>query len=380
MDCDVSKVGDEVTYTICIENCGDANLINVVVTDDLLGDPLAGFPSVLEPGDPCCIDFPYTIQLSDEPGPVVNQAHVTAIDECDGETQVSDDSEEVTVELVHPELTLEKSCLQEPVEPGGVASFRITVTNTGDVCLVVDVCDLTDPNQCFAENMVMQPDDSGSCDVFLDVPEDTTASEIINMVTASWSICDGGDCLPNTGTVNDETPCSISGGATRTPGFWKTHTLFTDHVLTVHCGGLIDLGFAQLMSIEEVCAYFWANKSKDEDGNKRSELCRARLHASFHAIAANLNNCVPSGGGIPIPPAEIAAILGGEDIGAIKALAGELAAYNESGDDVALVDPCAEPGSATPQVCKGYDQSIVDCNEVTITSVQSQVKGKGKNK
>jgi hypothetical protein len=142
--------------------------------------------------------------------------------------------------------------------------------------------------------------------------------------------------------------------------------VFTEHVLLVHCGGVIDLGFEQLTSIDEVCAYFWANKAKNTDGSHRSKLCQARMHAAFHAIAANLNNCVPSGGGIPVSPAEIAAILGGTDIDAIKDLASQLAEYNESGDDVMLVDPDAEPGSATPQDCKDVDLSFADCIDGSI--------------
>ena len=40
VDCDISKVGDTVVYTICVTNCSSpaASLVNVSVVDDVLGD------------------------------------------------------------------------------------------------------------------------------------------------------------------------------------------------------------------------------------------------------------------------------------------------------------------------------------------------------
>jgi len=134
VECDTSKVGDEVTYSICIENCGTFDLTDVVVTDDLLGT-LPGFPSTLTPGQEVCLDFPYTIVAGDEPGPVENQAHVSAVDACDGTTVVTDDSDVIEVVLVHPDFTVEKVCLDEPLSEGDTAQFGVTVENTGDVRL-----------------------------------------------------------------------------------------------------------------------------------------------------------------------------------------------------------------------------------------------------
>jgi uncharacterized repeat protein (TIGR01451 family) len=390
VDCSTSKVGDEVTYEICIENCSefDLDLGSVVVTDPQLGGVLPGFPDVLAPGQPVCLSFPYTIQESDEPGPIVNQARVEAIDLCDGVTQVSDDSDPVTVTLVHPSLLVTKNCINEnqQVDPGGIAIFEIRVENNGDVCLdvtLVDPCDVDFDCGPFT----LAPGQVETCQVEIDVPEDTTATEIWNSVTATWTICvpprsEDPPCLLNEEPVPARAKCDIPGGMTRTPGFWKTHTALAEHVLEVHvpgCGdvdidGCINLGWIKVCDIEEFCAVMWANKSNNTDGSKRSKLCQAQMHASFHALAAILNDCSPSGGGMPVDVAEIASILGGNNRNAIQALASELAAYNESGDDVALIDPDGPVGSATPQECKGYDQSFADC----INGAAAQ--GKGKNK
>jgi len=70
--------GDTVTYTICIDNCGNYPLENIVVTDPHLGGVLTGFPSTMDPEDsPFCVDFSYVVQV-DGPCPLVNTAVVHA--------------------------------------------------------------------------------------------------------------------------------------------------------------------------------------------------------------------------------------------------------------------------------------------------------------
>ncbi len=370
VNCEVSVPGNTVTYHYCIENCGDIPLEIESVVDSVVPSVADAFVAqdcgTLDPGEECCFDVDYVIP-EDAADPLVNEFTVTAHDTT-YDQDVSAGPVSATVDLVHPALTLEKSCTSpDPVEPGGVAFFRITVTNSGDVDLLVDVTDIED-SSCDITDLSLAAGGDAFCDVGITVPADFTGPEFINHVTASWSIADGGDCLPNTGTVNDEEPCPVAGTATRTPGFWKTHYNFASHVLDVHipgCGDAdgddcIDLGWIKCCTMDQVCAVFWANKANNSNGTKRTALGQARMHASFQALAAIFNNCVPSGGRIPVDPTEIASILGGTDIEAIKALASTLSEYNESGDDVALVDPDAEPGRATPGECKSVDVSFAD--------------------
>ena len=375
VSCDVSTAGEEVTYHICIRNIGPVMVFPTVIDDTVLGDLLPDFkagcfggevPLYLLVGEECCLDFPYVIQPGDLPGPLVNVVTFEAEDEIG---QDASDYDDATVELVTPSLIVTKSCTSpnQIVEKGGVAMFEIYLENNGDVCLDVEIDDLDVPGLICGPFKLL-PGDSQTCQVEIDVPADTTAVEIINRIEATWTICyppatENPPCLDNiTGMEPAEASCDVAGGATRTPGFWKTHTTFAEHVLLTHCVGVIDLGFVELDTIDEVCAYFWANKANNTDGSTRSKLCQARMHAAFHAIAANLNNCVPSGGGIPVSPADIATILGGTNIKDIQDLASTLAEYNESGDDVMLNDPDAEIGSATPSECKDLNNlAIADC-------------------
>ena len=378
VNCDEATVGATVTYHYCITNCSTLEMHITNIADNVVTDAVvaAAFMAAhtnddtLNPAEQVCFDVPYVIKVTDA-DPLINTVRVDAEDTSF--RQAIYDEATATVDILIPCLLLEKSCTSlDPVQKGGVAFFRVTLTNCGDLDLMVDVTDADDTDCDALLDGQLAVGASTFCDLEVDIPLDFSGTEFINHVTADWATIPALPCVTLIeDTENDEAPCEVTGGATRTPGFWKTHTTFAEHVLLTHCGGVLDLGFVELDTIDEICAYFWANKANNTDGSKRDKLCQARMHAAFHAIAALLNNCVPSGGGIPVSPAEIATILGGTDIDAIKALASELAAYNESGDDVALIDPDASPGSATPQECKAYDQSIADCLAVTTT------KGKG---
>jgi len=369
VNCDVATVGATVTYHYCITNCSTlemeiTNIADSVVTDAVVAAAFMAAHAnddTLNPAEQVCFNVPYVIKVTDA-DPLINTVRVDAEDTTYHQTDY--DTDDATVDIKYPCLLLEKSCTSlDPVQKGGVAFFRITLTNCGDLDLVVDVDEIDGGTQCDVIGLSVPAGGVPlTCDVEIDVPVDFTGTEFINHVTANWATIPALPCVTLIeDTENDEVPCEVTGGATRTPGFWKTHTTFAEHVLLNHCGGVLDLGFVQLDSIDEICAYFWANKANNTDGSKRTKLCQARMHAAFQAIAALLNNCVPSGGGIPVDLAEIATILGGTDIAAIQALASELGAYNESGDDVALIDPDGPPGSATPQECKAYDQTIADC-------------------
>jgi uncharacterized repeat protein (TIGR01451 family) len=219
VDCDVSAVGEEVTYTICIENCGDFDLTDVTVLDLLLGDLSDNFPDTLTPGQEACADFPYTIP-ADALDPLSNEAGVFAIDSCDGVTEVFDKSEEVLVDLVEPCLDVDVECIsEEAVVPGGEAAFRITLNNCGDVDLLVDV--ITSEGECEVTDLELFAGGSAWCDFTVPVPADFAEPEICVTVTADWSVAGDGECLP-TGQIVEEGCCALSGDTfcSFTQGFW----------------------------------------------------------------------------------------------------------------------------------------------------------------
>ena len=236
VNCGVSKVGDEVIYTICIINCGDTVVFPTVISDDVLGDLLPTFeaappvgcffetPLFLFPVESCCLDFPYTIQPGDDTGEVgatlVNTVIFEAIDEFD--QVVEAEPAQATVELVHPCLEVDVECISEgPVEPGGFADFRITLNNCGDVDLLVDVNDSL--GDCDGNDVLVLAGGFESCQTSIPIPADFADTEFCDEVSAHWTILEGGECLPNEGTVTDANCCEIGGQEGCTPGFWKNN-------------------------------------------------------------------------------------------------------------------------------------------------------------
>jgi len=134
-----------------------------------------------------------------------------------------------------------------------------------------------------------------------------------------------------------EPPCQ---GATRTPGFWKSHDDFTSHIFTQHLGGSIDLGWKQLTDVGEVFAMFWANNSQYEVAGtwfKRDRLCQARITGSYQLLAALLNE----GLGTEAPDNLVSRMrdaLCNGDLALILQLKGQLDAFNNSGDNIPIVD------------------------------------------
>ncbi|MHC4617487.1 MAG: hypothetical protein ACYTEQ_07010 [Planctomycetota bacterium] len=377
VDCEVSKEKDTVTYRICVKNC-DAGPITVVTLDDsVLGDLLAKFISecgdaILDPQEQCCFDVDYVIPPG-SPDPLDNQVFVEAVDEF--QQDANDLSEIVRVDIVHPDFMVTKDCQEDPVPPGGSAIFDVNIMNTGDIALCFTTDDpcigpLTlDPGKLF-EKTLSKPFDGN--DVFNQI----LVTAVIG--TVSGDTCEKSDpeCLPNVIVKEANDTCHAGGDATRTPGFWKTHTDYTEHIFNVHCGGLIDLGWVVVDSNEDVFGVFWAHKSRNTDGSRRNKLCRARMHASFHALAAILNSCLDNGATLPVSAADIATILGGTDRNAIIGLAGILGDYNESGDDVTIIDNDGFLiGNADPKKAKeDANYALVDCINNAAT------KGRGKKK
>jgi hypothetical protein len=153
--CPYSKVGDEVVYTITIENCGDVDLQILSLEDSLLPlDPFLCGP-VLPVGAVCVFEVPYIVQPGDL-DPLINQVTVTALPFFDDGviivTEEVSDTAEAEVDLLHPELEVDVQCVTNGIPvpggpetigpvPGGLATFEVCVRNTGDVALDIQQSD-----------------------------------------------------------------------------------------------------------------------------------------------------------------------------------------------------------------------------------------------
>ena len=134
---DLSKAGDDVTYTITVTNTSSDNSPNLVGS---LEDPMLGLdiPLDMAPGDVETITEVYTIPMDAE-NEVVNTATVTvspadysSSNQLSAAVVISDQitaSASHTVELFTAGVSLDKVADRELVKVGDVVNYTITVTN-----------------------------------------------------------------------------------------------------------------------------------------------------------------------------------------------------------------------------------------------------------
>ncbi len=141
-----------VTFTIGVKNTGDSTLTNVRVTDAQApgcARTSAEIPQLasMAPGD----ELSYSCTVANVTANFTNVAVATGTPEV-GPDVSANDSAAVTVgppppPVTHPAISIVKDPKSQTVTVGNKATFKITVTNTGDVALTnVTVTDALSPN------------------------------------------------------------------------------------------------------------------------------------------------------------------------------------------------------------------------------------------
>lgn len=136
-DVDKSMVlgGTLVNWTVVVKNTGDAVLSNVMVNDPV-APGCGGYVGTLAPGASQTLECSSTL-WSD----TTNVATVNANDPLGNPLQESDDA---SVDVIAPALTITKSVDKPVVLSGTLVTWTVTVTNTGDVDLTY--VSVSDPN------------------------------------------------------------------------------------------------------------------------------------------------------------------------------------------------------------------------------------------
>ena len=138
-DIDVEKTcplevasGEDIEYTITVENSGDEALIGVTVDDTLLGDITDDFDfdfsNPFPVGATATAVVTYSPQAGD-PDPITNTVTATG-DGADSGVEASDEASCET-DILNPSIGVTKSCT-ELAHAGDTVTYTITVTNTGD--------------------------------------------------------------------------------------------------------------------------------------------------------------------------------------------------------------------------------------------------------
>jgi len=374
-----SKPSDPVSYTFTITTDGNEDITIDSIIDDKLGNLVTnslGFvtenncPAVLPAGpQSCTIKATRTTQVGD-PDPYVNTVTVSFHGTFSGADQ---DTDTHSVDLVHPAFTISKTCTPDTFPAGSSVNFTIKVANTGDVDLVTRVTDgllSIDTTQTLAQRSKVPCAAGDFANGLSDWSDgcwqidgsDTFEDSVTNTATADVSLPQHLG-LGNTyrDTASDTCEAEKGGDATRTQGFWKTHGSdddsdpkygFTCHVFESHLGGHLSLAWTQVNNCEDLFGVFWANSAKLSTGKPRDAICRDELHASTQLLAALLNEGLTNGADIPtingVKVSELLIAAMGAchdsnsatvcDVKKIKQYGGILGGYNESGDDVSIVD------------------------------------------
>lgn len=130
-----TAIGDEVTFTLTVENTGNVTLTNVQIDDPLLGGVVSGVVTSLAPGATDTVNVVYQVQQSDlDAGSVDNTA--TASGDGPSGTTVTDTDSTSSPVAQNPEISLVKTgTVTNPALPGDDVTYTFRVENTGNVTL-----------------------------------------------------------------------------------------------------------------------------------------------------------------------------------------------------------------------------------------------------
>ena len=232
-------------------------------------------------------------------------------------------------------------------QPGRLIVIKHVINDNGDMAAASDfIMHLTGTN-------LSQNDFAGSetgVTVTLNAGA-YTADEINN---AGYTKTLSAECS-GTIAVGQTKTCTITNNdrasATRTQGFWKTHTTYTTQVLGTNT---FTIGSHAINSPAKLFAGFYASLSKTSAGGKRSALDQARMQLLQQWLAAKLN-CTAFGCSTTTQTLlnNAATAFAGTNQTLIKSYATQLDAYNNSNDAL----PISAQGKATPQTSQSTASS-----------------------
>ncbi len=191
----------------------------------------------------------------------------------------------------------------------------------------------------------------------------SAGSYSVTEVTASgYAVTYSAEC---SGTIadGDQKVCTITNNdieqalATRTQGFWQTHTAFTTSVFNNQLGGSITIGSKTITSASQLFGAYYASIPKTSTKASRSDIDQARMTLLQQLVTAELN-CAAFTCSTATQTLIATAVTdyASGSASAILADASALDAYNNSGDAIAMPSTLPDQGKATPK----NSQSMAD--------------------
>ncbi|MFM9134185.1 MAG: hypothetical protein ACKOT0_01905 [bacterium] len=431
---ELSKVGDDVHYDIGIANVSETGApsgtpdLQCRVVDEPIGfdetvtlaaddsaafvDPLVSGVSLpaacdsLAVGDSCEVTYDYVVKADDSVIPNT----VTVLFHPKGFPNDVSDTARAELTVIHPSFTVTKTCSTPDFPAGSTVIFTVDVVNTGDVPLNFTLddsiagngnpaavypltganttatvnSDVTNAQITFANGQASFVVGVGKR-AQLEISLQTANVAVTNTIAARGDLPQDyrGTSYSQTLTARDTCVDAPEDGATRTIGFWRTHSSFTRQVLdqrplpsvavvgtsplVVGSDGRFVNGYIKLSqsgkifalkSVADVMGVFWANNSFNSNGRKRTTICQARIVMGKQLLGAILNQAfgnprpLPMVDGMDLITAALKA-MDGTDANAIRTIGTLLDEYNNSGDSTTIVIPGGLTiGKADPQAAQ----------------------------
>jgi hypothetical protein len=201
---------DEITYKVTIKNTSSTDSPDLYLarySDARLPVEFATPEGckILPAGGSCSFSYQYTPTVEEGKGTALDNTF-SAVYKPEGfpnEITDNDGSNAWTVQLIHPSFTVAKACdSSEPVPQEGPADFKTTITNTGDVPLVVTADDGIGTFNLAAGVSKDFP--------YADAGPFTGHATVSNTVTASWVLPESYG-LSNSARASAEASCRVGG-------------------------------------------------------------------------------------------------------------------------------------------------------------------------
>ncbi|MCL4078368.1 hypothetical protein MX659_01940 [Coriobacteriia bacterium Es71-Z0120] len=193
--------GDTLAYTIDVRNTGQIAVLLTTVTDPAFygGANLLPAPVSLAPGQ-ALSDLGMQIVLSME-APEADSLDNTAYAEGLTSFGTVSDSDDAHVDVLMPALSVTKTAEPGRVTDSGEVAYRVTVLNTGNTTLTVDVVDWVDGavRRTLATDLVLGPDESHAFEW----------TETVSEPTVDTAVATGTDALQREVTASDDASVAV---------------------------------------------------------------------------------------------------------------------------------------------------------------------------
>ena len=369
-------VGSLVTWTYTVTNTGNTVLSNIIVTDN------QGLTPVYQGGDinndgklDTRETWVYKATGTAVAGQYTNVGTATGTQA--GKTVTSYDKDHYYGVTSNPPCTKSGIKIVKTtngsnndcapglsIAVGSAVTWTYTVTNTGNVPL--SNITVTDNKGVTPVYQSGDSDNNGKLDIheswIYQASGTAVAGQYTNIGTAKGT--------PPTGNlVSASNPDNYFGKsaclATRTIGFWETHTDFTGKVFAKYFPNGMYIGSGDhkdcITNITQsdrsrlFGAFFASIPCQDGSNEKRSQLDQARIQMLQQLVAAKLN-CAATGA-LPVDPnlfSNANDAYGRDNVARIINLTSQLDTYNCSGDKLQLPSSLGYQGSATPKTSQYF--------------------------